>query len=101
MILPERVFGRPGAHCSQSGLAMGPISLRTHWTSSFFSASEGSLAQVQRDIGVNALALDIMRGTHDSTLSDFGWATRALSTSAVPIRWPDTLMTSSTRPVIQ
>ena len=29
------------------------------------------LAQVQRDIGVDALALDIMRGTHDSTLSDF------------------------------
>jgi hypothetical protein len=23
------------------------------------------------------------------------------STSAVPMRWPDTLMTSSTRPVIQ
>ena len=30
-----------------------------------------------------------------------GWETSADSTSAVPSRWPDTLMTSSTRPVIQ
>ena len=30
-----------------------------------------------------------------------GWATRALSISAVPMRWPETLSTSSTRPVIQ
>ena len=29
------------------------------------------------------------------------WETSALSTSAVPMRWPLTLMTSSTRPVIQ
>ncbi len=42
MILPERVLGRPGAHCSQSGEAIGPISLRTHWTSSFLSSSVGS-----------------------------------------------------------
>jgi hypothetical protein len=27
--------------------------------------------------------------------------TSALSTSAVPMRWPETLITSSTRPVIQ
>ncbi len=33
-------------------------------------------------------------------VSGFGWATMALSTSAVPMRWPDTLSTSSTRPVI-
>ena len=39
MILPERVFGRPGAHCRWSGVAMGPISLRTQATSSFSSSS--------------------------------------------------------------
>ena len=39
MILPERVLGRPGAHCSQSGEAIGPISLRTQVTSSFFRSS--------------------------------------------------------------
>jgi hypothetical protein len=30
-----------------------------------------------------------------------GWSTRALSTSIVPIRWPATFSTSSTRPRIQ
>ena len=35
MILPERVLGRPGAHWIRSGVAVGPISLRTCWTSSF------------------------------------------------------------------
>ena len=29
MILPERVFGRPGANWMRSGEAIGPISLRT------------------------------------------------------------------------
>ena len=29
MILPERVFGRPGANWIRSGAAIGPISLRT------------------------------------------------------------------------
>ena len=35
-------FGRPCDHCSQSGLAIGPISLRTHATSSFCNSSLGS-----------------------------------------------------------
>src|SRR5690606_15518710 len=42
MILPERVFGRPGAHCTKSGVAIGPISLRTQLTSSCRSSSVGS-----------------------------------------------------------
>ena len=42
MILPERVFGRPGAHCSRSGVAMGQISVRTCLTSSALSSSEAS-----------------------------------------------------------
>jgi hypothetical protein len=43
MILPERVLGRPGAHWIRSGLAMGPISLRTQvLTSSLRSSSVGS-----------------------------------------------------------
>ncbi len=41
MILPERVFGRPGAHWIRSGWAIGPISLRTHCTSSLRSSSVG------------------------------------------------------------
>ena len=30
MILPERVFGRPGAHCRWSGVAIGPIATPDH-----------------------------------------------------------------------
>src|SRR5262249_9109881 len=41
MILPERVLGRPGAHWMTSGVAIGPISLRTHATSSLRSSSDG------------------------------------------------------------
>ncbi len=42
MILPERVFGRPGAHCRWSGVAIGPISLRTQAISSLCSSSLGA-----------------------------------------------------------
>src|SRR5262249_4930677 len=40
MILPERVLGRPGAHWMTSGVAIGPISLRTQATSSLRRSSE-------------------------------------------------------------
>ncbi len=42
MILPERVFGRPGAHWIRSGDAMGPISVRTQLRNSLRSSSVGS-----------------------------------------------------------
>ena len=48
-----------GAHCSRSGLAIGPISLRTHCTSSLRSRRWLS-TRLQRDIGVDALALDVV-----------------------------------------
>jgi len=38
----QRVFGNAGAHCIASGEAIGPISLRTHATSSLRNASVGS-----------------------------------------------------------
>ena len=41
MILPERVLGRPGANWIASGVAIGPISVRTHC---FSSARNSSLA---------------------------------------------------------
>src|SRR5579871_6718249 len=43
MILPERVLGRPGANWIWSGEAIGPISLRTHATSSLRRSSLGSV----------------------------------------------------------
>ena len=47
MILPDRVLGRLGAHRITSGVAMGPISLRTCWRSSARNSSLSS-AQVIR-----------------------------------------------------
>ncbi|SLN72016.1 hypothetical protein PAM7971_03857 [Pacificibacter marinus] len=41
MILPDLVLGKPGAHWMKSGLAMGPISVRTHFSNSFFKSSDG------------------------------------------------------------
>src|SRR5262245_12856530 len=41
MILPERVFGRPGANWIGSGEAIGPISLRTQAISSLRRSSLG------------------------------------------------------------
>jgi polyribonucleotide nucleotidyltransferase len=62
MILPERVLGRPGAHWITSGVAIGPISLRTLLRPVPCAARlVGSLAGLQRDIGVDALALDVVR----------------------------------------
>ena len=59
-------------------------------------------AGLQGDIGIDALALDVVRDSRRRRLRrPAGCATSALSTSAVPMRWPETLMTSSTRPVIQ
>ncbi len=47
MILPERVFGSAGAHCRWSGLAIGPISLRTQLRSSVRSSSLGSRSAIR------------------------------------------------------
>ena len=48
MILPERVFGSPGENWMRSGEAIGPISLRTHCTSSLRNSSVG---WVRKEIG--------------------------------------------------
>ena len=46
MILPERVFGRPGANWIWSGEAIGPMSLRTQATSSLRNSSVGSVPAI-------------------------------------------------------
>ena len=58
-------------------------------------------ARVEGDISVNALALDFVREATTAASATLPWETNALSTSAVPMRWPEMLITSSTRPVIQ
>lgn len=59
MIFPERVLGRPGALWITSGIAKGPIDLR----SCIFNACSSSAlnnALTENDVGVDALALDLM-----------------------------------------
>ena len=72
MILPERVLGRPGENWIRSGEAIGPISLRTCATSSLRSSSLGSLPCDQRDVAVDALALDVVRIADDGGLRHLG-----------------------------
>ena len=61
MILPERVFGRPGANWIRSGEAIG-ADLLAHPADQFLPQLVGRLlAGHQRDIGVDALALDVVR----------------------------------------
>ena len=68
MILPERVFGRPGANWIRSGEAIGPISLRTQCDQFLAQLLARLLARHQRDIGVDALALDVVRIADDGGL---------------------------------
>ena len=74
MILPERVFGRPGANWILSGTAIGPISLRTWLASSFFSSSLSVHAVLERDEGVEALAFDVVRHRGDGGFGNFRMA---------------------------
>ena len=68
MILPERVFGRPGANWIRSGAAIGPISLRTHADQLLAQVLGRLLAGHQRHVGVDALALDVVRIADDRGL---------------------------------
>ena len=70
MILPLRVLGRPGAHWITSGVAIGPISLRTCLTSSLRSSSVASTPVLKRDVGVDALTLDVVRESHHRRFAD-------------------------------
>ena len=102
IILPERVLGKPGAQWMTSGVAIGPIAVRTCCLRLVFERVSVLFAGVERHVGVNALALDVVWKTNDPQPSaTLVCSTNALSTSAVPMRWPETLITSSTRPVIQ
>ena len=71
MILPERVFGNPGANWMRSGEAIGPISFRTQSRNSIFSASDSTLAVHQRDIAIDALALHRVGIADDRGLRHF------------------------------
>jgi len=96
MIFPDRVFGSPGAQWITSGCASAPIAA-AHVLHQLGAQGVGGLdARLQRHVGVDALAL---RSCGNPTTADSATSlceTSALSTSAVPSRWPLTLITSST-----
>ena len=68
MILPDRVLGRPGANWIRSGLAIGPISLRTQSARARAQLLGRLHAAHQGDVGVDALALDGVRVAHHRRL---------------------------------
>jgi hypothetical protein len=99
MILPERVLGRSGNEMT-FGAAIAPSFVATCWRSSSPSSSEP--ARREDDVGDDRLAGGVVGGPHHRRLGDgFGWSTSADSTSVVEMRWPDTFITSSTRPSSQ
>ena len=70
MILPERVLGRPGAHWMRSGVAIGPISVRTQLRSSVLQRVGRGLALHEGDVAVDALALQRVRVADHRRLGD-------------------------------
>ena len=72
MILPERVLGSAGVNWIFSGAASAPMSLRTSWFSSLRKRVVAFLAGVQRDEGVDRLALDLVRKADHRGLGDHG-----------------------------
>ena len=71
MILPERVFGRFGANWIRSGEAIGADFL-AHPVDQFLAQILGRLlAGHQRDIGIDALALDVVRIADDGGFRHF------------------------------
>ena len=68
MILPERVLGRPGAHWITSGVAIG-ADLLAHPGDQFLAQFFGRLhAGLERHVGVDALALDVVRDSRPRRL---------------------------------
>ena len=101
MILPLRVLGRESLKRTSSGFASDPISFATHCRNSSFNSGLGAVARLQRDERRDGLALQIVEPCHHRGFGHLGCATSADSTSMVLRRCPDTLITSSMRPMIQ
>ena len=100
MILPLRVFGRAPVKRMSSGWASAPISWRTCFFSSSRSASFGSPFLSVTNTATASPLSSSGRPTAAASAT-FGCDTSALSISIVLSRWPETLSTSSMRPMIQ
>src|SRR3954449_8669730 len=106
MILPDRVLGSSGTTRIDFGLAIGPISLDTWLRSSWINASSAfwpSSSADSRRITKALTAWPVSGSLAPTTAASatFGCETSADSISVVDSRWPDTFITSSTRPSSQ
>ena len=99
--LPLRVFGSSGTTMIWRGLAIGPISWAT-WLRSSLTRSSPSWASPRR-ITNATMPCPVVASLAPTTAASAtaGCDTRADSTSVVEMRWPETFITSSTRPSSQ
>ena len=101
MIFPERVFGRESVKRISAGFAKAPISPATCSRRVF--ANPSSAATPLRGVTKATTAVPVISSGRPTTAASatLSWETIALSTYMVPIRWPETFITSSMRPMIQ
>ena len=101
MILPERVLGRSSAQTIRFGRASLPIRLATCSRSSAISSSSPSRSPSSVTKAQIAWPVSSSCWPITAASATLGCETIADSTSAVDSRWPETLITSSTRPITQ
>src|ERR1700694_491951 len=101
MILPERVFGSSGVKTMLDGAANLPITFPTWSRSSLIIAGDPSWPDFR--VTKATIAWPVCASFRPATAASATalWLTRALSISMVEMRWPETFITSSTRPSSQ
>ena len=98
MILPLRVFGSSGVKTMFAGFAIGPIFFATWFRSSSSLSTEPSSPPTSETKATIACPVVASARAATAASATSLWSTSALSTSIVEIRWPETFITSSTRP---
>src|SRR5947208_58836 len=101
MIFPERVLGRSSAQIMRFGLANLPM--RSATVARMPSSVDSSPSRFPCSVTKATIAWPVSSSCWPITAASAtsGWATIADSTSAVESRWPETLTTSSMRPITQ
>ena len=102
MILPERVLGSSSVNRIDFGLAIGPMAVR-HVVAQLLDELVGWARCPPRRVTNAAMACPVVASVLPTTAASAtaGWSTSADSTSVVEMLWPETSMTSSTRPSSQ
>ena len=104
MILPLRVLGKLSPNRMSLGLAIGPISLATQSRNNLAMALASSpVGRARLSTTKAQIASPVVssgRPTTAASATNSVYDTNADSISIVPMRCPDTLSTSSIRPVM-